>query len=198
MFTGIIEANGIIISTTDQGSNKTFLISAPLAASLRIDQSLSHDGVCLTVESISGENYQVTAIAETLSKTCISQWKAGTRVNLERCLQVNGRLDGHMVQGHIDTTARCILRENQAGSWLFRFEFPVTFRNLIIEKGSVAVNGISLTCFDVSDNAFSVAIIPFTFEHTNIGELVPDSLVNIEFDLIGKYIARLYRSEKEF
>jgi riboflavin synthase len=198
MFTGIIEANGIIISTTDQGSNKTFLISAPLAASLRIDQSLSHDGVCLTVESISGENYQVTAIAETLSKTCISQWKAGSRVNLERCLQVNGRLDGHMVQGHIDTTARCILRENQAGSWLFRFEFPVTFRNLIIEKGSVAVNGISLTCFDVSDNAFSVAIIPFTFEHTNIGELVPDSLVNIEFDLIGKYIARLYRSEKEF
>jgi riboflavin synthase len=198
MFTGIIEANGLIISTTDQGSNKTFLISAPLAASLRIDQSLSHDGVCLTVESISGENYQVTAIAETLSKTCISQWKAGSRVNLERCLQVNGRLDGHMVQGHIDTTARCILRENQAGSWLFRFEFPVTFRNLIIEKGSVAVNGISLTCFDVSDNAFSVAIIPFTFEHTNIGELVPDSLVNIEFDLIGKYIARLYRSEKEF
>jgi riboflavin synthase len=197
MFTGIIEATGLIISISDQGSNKTYLISTPLAPSLRIDQSVSHDGVCLTVESTSGEIYQVTAIAETLSKTCISQWRAGSRVNLERCLRVNGRLDGHMVQGHIDTTALCILRENLAGSWLFRFEFPDTFRNLIIEKGSVAVNGISLTCFDVSGNAFSVAIIPFTFEHTNIRELVPGSLVNIEFDLIGKYIARLYRSEKE-
>jgi riboflavin synthase len=198
MFTGIIEATGVVVSVSDQGSNKTFLISAPIAPSLRIDQSLSHDGVCLTVESISGESYRVTAIAETLSKTCISQWRTGSRINLERCLQVNGRLDGHMVQGHIDTTARCILKENQAGSWLFRFEFPVSFRNLIIEKGSVALNGISLTCFDVSDSAFSVAIIPFTFEHTNIGELVPGSPVNIEFDLIGKYIARLYHSEREF
>src|SRR5207342_399124 len=108
--------------------------------------------------------------------------------NLERCLQVNRRLDGHMVQGHIDTTAKCTKRENQSGSWLFRFEFPVKFRSLIIEKGSIAVNGISLTCFDVTENAFSVGIIPFTFEHTNIGELVPGSLVNIEFDLIGKYV----------
>jgi riboflavin synthase len=191
MFTGIIEATGLIISISDQGSNKTFLISTPLAPSLRIDQSLSHDGVCLTVESVFGESYQVTAIAETLSKTCISQWRTGSRINLERCLQVNGRLDGHMVQGHIDTTARCILRENQAGSWLFRFEFPVAFRNLIIEKGSVAINGISLTCFDVSDNAFSVAIIPYTFANTNIRDLYPGSQVNIEFDLIGKYVERI-------
>ena len=196
MFTGIIEATGLISSISDQGSNKTFLISSSLTPSLRIDQSLSHDGVCLTVESISGDDYQVTAIAETLSKTCISQWKVESRVNLERCLQFNGRLDGHMVQGHVDTTALCISRQNQAGSWLFRFEFPASFRNLIIEKGSVAVNGISLTCFDVSENAFSVAIIPYTFEHTNVGELVPGSLVNIEFDPIGKYVERLYRSGK--
>lgn len=192
MFTGIIETTGIIKSLSERDSNKTFLISSTLSPSLRIDQSLSHDGVCLTVESISGEIYQVTAIAETLSKTCIpSQWKPGYRINLERCLQVNGRLDGHIVQGHVDSTARCISRQNQGGSWLFRFEFPAAFRNLVIEKGSVAINGISLTCFDVAENAFSVAIIPFTLEHTNIGELEPGSLVNIEFDLIGKYVHRI-------
>ena len=196
MFTGIIEATGVISSISDQGSNRTYQISSPLARELRIDQSLSHDGVCLTVESISDDMYQVTAIAETLSKTSMPQWKTGSRINLERCLQINGRLDGHMVQGHVDTTAKCILRQNQAGSWLFRLEFPANFKNLIIEKGSVAVNGISLTCFDVTDNEFSVAIIPYTFEHTNIGELVPGLLVNIEFDLIGKYVERIYRAGK--
>jgi riboflavin synthase len=197
MFTGIIEATGIIKSVSDRGSNKSFLISSPISPELRVDQSLSHDGVCLTVESVAGEVYQVTAIAETLSKTCISsRWETGSRINLERCLQINGRLDGHMVQGHVDTTAKCVLRQDQGGSWLFRFEFPKEFRNLIIEKGSVAVNGISLTCFDVAENAFSVAIIPFTFEHTNIGELEPGSLVNIEFDLIGKYVEKLYKSGK--
>jgi riboflavin synthase len=195
MFTGIIEATGIISSVSEQGSNKTYRISSPLAPGLRPDQSLSHDGVCLTVEAISGEIYQVTAIAETLLKTGLSQWKPGTRVNLERCLQMNGRLDGHMVQGHIDTTAICIERLNEAGSSIFRFEYPEIFRNLIIEKGSIAVNGISLTCFDVTNRVFSVAIIPYTLEHTNIRELLPGSLVNIEFDLIGKYVERLYRSE---
>jgi riboflavin synthase len=195
VFTGIIEANGIISSISDLGSNKTFLISSPLTPEFRVDQSLSHDGICLTVESISGNIYQVTAIAETLSKTCISsQWRPGSRINLERCLQVNGRLDGHMVQGHVDATALCILRENQSGSWLYRFEFDSAFRNLIVEKGSIAVNGISLTCFDITENAFSVGIIPYTFEHTNIGELVPGSPVNIEFDLIGKYVERIYQS----
>src|SRR5664279_1722645 len=167
MFTGIIEATGLISSISDQGSNKTFLISSSLTPSLRIDQSLSHDGVCLTVESISGDTYQVTAIAETLSKTCISQWKVESRVNLERCLQINGRLDGHMVQGHVDTTATCTEIRDMNGSWIFTFEFPGSFGHLIIEKGSVSVNGISLTCFNVSKNAFSVAIIPYTFEHTN-------------------------------
>jgi riboflavin synthase len=191
MFTGIIETMGIVSSISSEGSNKTFHISSSLASQLRVDQSLSHDGVCLTVESVTAEQYEVTAIAETLSKTCLSHWKPGISVNLERCLQMNGRLDGHIVQGHVDTTARCTDRQNLGGSWVFRFEFPGSFRNLIIEKGSIAVNGVSLTCFDVTDNEFSVAIIPYTFENTNIRDLVPDSLVNIEFDLIGKYVQRM-------
>src|ERR1700682_6031433 len=168
MFTGIIETTGVISSISGQGTNKTFQIISSLSPELKVDQSLSHDGVCLTVESLTEHTYQVTAIAETLTKTCLSQWRPGGRINLERCLQINGRLDGHMVQGHVDTTAICVQRENQKGSWLFRFEFPESFGNLIIEKGSIAVNGISLTCFDVSGNAFSVAIIPYTYDHTNI------------------------------
>ena len=191
MFTGIIETTGIISTISEQGLNKTFRISSTLAQELRTDQSLSHDGVCLTVESVSGEFYQVTAIAETLSKSTLSLWRPGTSINLERCLQMNGRLDGHIVQGHVDATGRCIDRQNQSGSWLFRFEFPSSFRNLVIEKGSVAVNGISLTCFEVTDNAFSVAIIPYTFEHTNIGKVEPGSMVNLEFDMIGKYVQRI-------
>jgi riboflavin synthase len=189
MFTGIIEATGIIQSVSEKGTNKSYVISSAIAPELKVDQSLSHDGICLTVESVSGETYQVTAIQETLSKTCISsQWVVGSRINLERCLLINGRLDGHMVQGHVDTIAKCVLRKNEGGSWLFRFEFPSGFKNLIIEKGSVAVNGISLTCFDVGKHAFSVAIIPFTYEHTNIQTLAEGSEVNIEFDIIGKYV----------
>ncbi len=191
MFTGIIEATGSISSISEVGSNKTFRISSSLAPQLRVDQSLSHDGVCLTVESVTGDSYLVTAIEETLRKSNLGLWKAGDSVNLERCLQLNGRLDGHMVQGHVDTTAQCVGRENRDGSWLYRFEFPESFRNLIIEKGSITVNGVSLTCFDISNNAFSVAVIPYTFENTNIRELVPGSRVNIEFDLIGKYVERI-------
>jgi riboflavin synthase len=197
MFTGIIEAVGIISSISNEGTNNTFRITSSLSQELHIDQSLSHDGVCLTVESVQGSGYQVTAIAETLSKTCLSHWKPGSRVNLERCLQLNGRLDGHMVQGHVDTTAICLDRRDQEGSWVFRFEFPESFRNLIIEKGSIAVNGISLTCFEVTENAFSVAIIPYTFENTNISEVVRGSEVNIEFDLIGKYVERIMSQHKE-
>jgi riboflavin synthase len=197
MFTGIIEATGSISSVSAHGTNKTFRISSSLALELHVDQSLSHDGVCLTIESVLNDSYQVTAIAETLSKTSLSHWKPGSRVNLERCLQLNGRLDGHMVQGHVDTTAICTDRQNQQGSWVFRFEFPESYRNLVIEKGSVAVNGISLTCFGVTNKEFSVAIIPYTFENTNIGELVPGSLVNIEFDLIGKYVERMLSEQKD-
>jgi riboflavin synthase len=188
MFTGIIEAIGNISGVSAEGTNKIFQISSPITHELGIDQSVSHDGVCLTVESISERFYQVTAIAETLSKTSLSRWKPGDRINLERCLKLNGRLDGHMVQGHVDTTAKCKSRQNQKGSWVFRFEFPEIYKSLIIEKGSVAVNGISLTCFEVTDVEFSVAIIPYTFENTNIRELGERSFVNIEFDLIGKYV----------
>lgn len=191
MFTGIIEASGIISSVSGEGTNMTFQIISALAPELKVDQSLSHDGVCLTIEGVTEHTYQVTAIAETLSKTALSQWRPGGRINLERCLLMNGRLDGHMVQGHVDCTAVCLERTEQQGSWVFRFEFPESFRNLIIEKGSVAVNGISLTCFDVTDKAFSVAIIPYTFNYTNIPDLFPGSLVNIEFDLIGKYVQRM-------
>jgi riboflavin synthase len=193
MFTGIIEAIGNISSVSAEGTNKIFQISSPITHELGIDQSVSHDGVCLTVESVSESIYQVTAIAETLSKTCLSRWKPGDRVNLERCLRLNGRLDGHMVQGHVDTIAKCKSRQNQNGSWVFRFEFPEIYKNLVIEKGSVAVNGISLTCFEVTNTEFSVAIIPYTFENTNIRDLGEGSCVNIEFDLIGKYVERMTR-----
>jgi riboflavin synthase len=195
MFTGIIETTGVISTITGQGSNKTFQIISSLSPELKVDQSLSHDGVCLTVESVTEHTYQVTAISETLSKTAMSQWRPGSRINLERCLRINGRLDGHMVQGHVDTSAKCIFRKNLEGSWVFRFEFPEFFSNLVIEKGSIAVNGISLTCFDVTHNAFSVAIIPYTYDNTNIRDLFPESLVNIEFDLIGKYVARMMDKE---
>ena len=191
MFTVIIESTGVISSFLDQGSNRTFRISSALAPELRVDQSLSHDGVCLTVESVSGDSYGVTAVAETLSKSCLSRWRPGTRVNLERSLAMNGRLDGHLVQGHVDTRATCIQLDSLAGSWILRFEFPDTFSRLVIEKGSIAVNGISLTCFDITHKAFSVAIIPYTYEHTNIRDLAPGSSVNIEFDLIGKYVERM-------
>jgi riboflavin synthase len=195
MFTGIIETVGIISSVQQEGSNKTFRITSSIMPQLRVDQSLSHDGVCLTVESVSADHYEVTAIAETLLKTNVSDWKTGGLVNLERCLQLNGRLDGHMVQGHVDTTAICVDHTNLQGSWVFRFEFPGSFRNLVIEKGSIAVNGISLTCFDVANSAFSVAIIPYTYENTNIRNLAPGALVNVEFDMIGKYVARIMNSQ---
>ncbi|MDP4250199.1 MAG: riboflavin synthase [Bacteroidota bacterium] len=194
MFTGIIEAQGVIQEITRSGSNKTFRISSVLAPELRVDQSLSHDGACLTVEAVSGDTYTVTAIEETLSKTTLNQWKTGDRVNLERCMQINGRLDGHIVQGHVDCTAVCVSRENKDGSWEFRFEFPESFSHLMIEKGSIAVNGISLTCFGVAENAFRVAIIPYTFEHTNANAIQSGSDVNIEFDMIGKYVNRFLTS----
>jgi riboflavin synthase len=191
MFTGIIEAQGLLESITPSGSNKTFRISSPLGSGLKVDQSLSHNGVCLTVESVSGHSYTVTAIAETLSKSTMNGWKAGDLINLEQCMQLNGRLDGHIVQGHVDTRAICTQRQNRDGSVEYAFEFPESFAALIIEKGSVAVDGISLTCFQTGKNRFSVAIIPYTFEHTNMKSIIQGSAVNIEFDMIGKYVARL-------
>jgi riboflavin synthase len=191
MFTGIIENQGTIEAVSEHGSGKTFRISSSLTPELKIDQSISHNGACLTVEKLEGALYQVTAIHETLAKTNLGDWKQGDRVNLERCLQMNGRLDGHIVQGHVDTTATCISTKDLDGSWEFRFEFPKEFASLVIEKGSVSLNGISLTIYDVKENSFSVAIIPYTFENTNMHSIKKGDKVNIEFDVIGKYVQRI-------
>ena len=190
MFTGIIETTAIIKEVISNGSNKSFWIQFSLSSELKVDQSLSHNGACLTVEGIKDDRYKVTAIKETLNKTNIGDWKEGTVINLERCLTVNSRLDGHWVQGHVDTTAICKKRKEKAGSWIFDFEFSKKFSSLIIEKGSLSINGISLTVFDVKKKSFKVAIIPYTFNHTNIQFINKNDTVNIEFDLIGKYILR--------
>jgi riboflavin synthase len=191
MFTGIIEKTGIIKEVISNGSNTSFWVESDLAAALKIDQSLSHNGVCLTVEEIKNGMHRVTAIEETILKTNAGDWKAGTIVNLERCMQLNGRLDGHIVQGHVDCTAQCMEVIEKAGSWEYSFTFAEKFAAFIIEKGSVTVNGISLTCYNVTDNRFTVAIIPYTFEHTNMSSLKKGDLVNIEWDVVGKYVGRI-------
>jgi len=190
MFTGIIENQGIIERVTEAGRNRSFRVRSTLTPELKVDQSLSHDGICLTVEITEGLSYQVTAVAETLAKTNAFLWEPGYLLNLERAMQVNGRLDGHMVQGHVDTTGTCLNISDQQGSWAFEFSFPETFGHLVIEKGSIAVNGISLTAWDVKKDRFSVAVIPYTFNHTNLRQLRPGDRVNLEFDMVGKYISR--------
>jgi len=190
MFTGIIESVGIVTKIVQKGTNKTFWISSPVSKELKVDQSVSHNGVCLTVEEIDGNSHRVTAIQETLEKSNLNNWHADDKVNIERCLQFNGRLDGHMVQGHVDTTGLCTDVEEQIGSWIYQFQFPEKFASLVVEKGSVSLNGISLTVFNVGNTTFNVAIIPYTYEHTNMHELRKGSKANIEFDIIGKYILR--------
>jgi len=191
MFTGIIESLGKVQSIETNGANKTFWIHSPLSPELKIDQSISHNGVCLTVEEIKDNFHRVTAIEETLEKTNLNTWQPGDLVNLERCLVMNGRLDGHIVQGHVDATATCLERRELDGSWEFTFEFPKKFSHLVIEKGSISLNGTSLTIFNVKKTKFDIAVIPYTFEHTNISSVIPGSKVNLEFDMIGKYVARL-------
>lgn len=191
MFTGIIEQLGRIVRLESSGTNTHFWIESPLGPELKIDQSVSHNGVCLTVEEVISNTHRVTAIAETLGKTNLNNLQTGDFVNLERCLIMNGRIDGHLVQGHVDCTATCVKLENKLGSWEFQFEIPVGFASLIIEKGSISVNGVSLTLFNVTHHTFSVAIIPYTFEHTTMKFLKPGDLVNIEFDMIGKYVNRM-------
>jgi len=190
MFTGIIETTGKIESIGSNGTNLSFWISSLISNELKVDQSISHDGVCLTVEEILNNKHRVTAIEETLDKTNLRHWKTGDEINIERCMQLNGRLDGHLVQGHVDATAFCIDVEEKGGSWQYRFQVPAEFTHLIIEKGSVCLNGISLTAFDIKFNSFKVAIIPYTYKHTNLHNIQNGSIVNIEFDLIGKYLAR--------
>ncbi len=191
MFTGIIEAAGRITAVESNGSNKSFWIESPISGDLKVDQSLAHEGVCLTVEAIENGKHRVTAIDETLKKTNLSNWAEGKLLNLERCMLMNGRLDGHIVQGHVDTASVCVSRTELEGSWEFSFEFDCQFAHLVIEKGSISVNGTSLTCFNVGKNSFTVAIIPYTFEHTSISQVKVGEKVNIEFDIIGKYISRL-------
>ncbi len=190
MFTGIIETIGTVESVVITGSNYTFQITSSITNELKVDQSVSHDGVCLTVEAINNSTYQVTAIAETIQKTNLQLWKPGTKVNIERCMVMNGRLDGHIVQGHVDCTATCLEKKDLAGSWEYRFVFPEQFAPLVIEKGSISVNGTSLTCFNITNNSFTVAIIPYTYHHTSIQQVQVNSVVNIEFDLLGKYVQR--------
>ena len=191
MFTGIIETTGIVEKKESVGTNISFWISSSLSSELKIDQSLSHNGVCLTVEEIKDDLHKVTAIAETMEKTTLGIWQIGTLINLERCMQMNGRLDGHIVQGHIDTVAECIALTEKDGSWEYAFTTDKKFATLIIEKGSITLNGISLTIFNISETNFSVAVIPYTFTHTTMRQLKLHDKVNIEFDIIGKYVNRI-------
>lgn len=190
MFTGIVESSGIVKEVISNGSNKTFWIESPISHELKVDQSVSHSGVCLTIEELHGHCHRVTAIKETLEKTNLRDWSAGTIVNLERSLQLGDRLDGHIVQGHVDAVASCISVSEKDGSWEYEFQFSKKFAALIIEKGSIAINGISLTAFNVKRKSFTVAIIPYTFEHTNIKKVNVGSIVNLEFDMVGKYLLR--------
>jgi riboflavin synthase len=190
MFTGIIENTGIIKEILFEGTNKSFWVASSLSNELKVDQSLSHNGVCLTVEEVKDGMHRVTAIAETLTKTNLRQLNVGGMVNLERCMQLNERLDGHIVQGHVDTIAECVSLIEKAGSWEYTFKFPEQFGAFVIEKGSVSLNGISLTIFNVGNDTFTVAIIPYTYEHTDICNLEQGNVVNIEFDMLGKYVNR--------
>lgn len=196
MFTGIIETMGQVESVTDKGSGKTFWISSFISDELKIDQSISHDGACLTIEQSGKGQHCVTAVAETLEKTNLRVRRVGDVINLERSLKMNDRIDGHIVQGHVDTTASCIGINDKDNSWTYSFSFPADFSKLIIEKGSICVNGISLTAFNVSGNEFTVAIIPYTYENTNINSVSEGTLVNLEFDIIGKYIQRIMTMNK--
>ena len=190
MFTGIIETLGEVTELRHEQGNLHITVESTIASELKIDQSIAHNGVCLTVVALSDGKHTVTAIDETLQKSSIGHLKISDLVNLERCMQMNGRLDGHIVQGHVDAVAACIGVEEKGGSWEYIFQIPAEFTHLIIEKGSVCLNGISLTAFDIKVNSFKVAIIPFTYQHTNINTVKKNSVVNIEFDIIGKYLAR--------
>lgn len=195
MFTGIIETLGQIQNIVKDGTNVHFTVQSNICAELKIDQSVAHNGVCLTVVAINENSHTVTAIEETLNKTSLGNLTIGSKVNLERCMQMNARLDGHIVQGHVDQTAKCILVNELNGSWEYRFKYDATLGNVTVEKGSVCVNGISLTVVNSQQDEFSVFIIPYTYEHTNLHEVKVGDTVNLEFDIIGKYVARLMGSK---
>ncbi|MCK5440353.1 MAG: riboflavin synthase [Maribacter sp.] len=191
MFTGIIESLGKVHQLDQEGGNLHISINSAITPALKIDQSVAHNGVCLTVVSISGDTYTVTAIEETLQKTNLGELQIGAKINLERAMVLGSRLDGHIVQGHVDQTGKCISVAEKDGSWFFTFEYDTAPNNVTIEKGSITIDGVSLTVVDSGKNTFSVAIIPYTYEHTRFNTYKVGNTVNLEFDVIGKYVARL-------
>ena len=196
MFTGIIETLGIIKNMETQQDNMNVTVSSSLTHELKIDQSLAHNGICLTVIDINDKEYTVTAISETIAKTNLSEWRIGDEINLERAMKLGDRLDGHIVQGHVDQKGNCTSFEETNGSWYFTFKYDPSLNNITIEKGSITVNGVSLTVVNSNENEFSVAIIPYTFEHTNFKNIKVGTIVNLEFDVVGKYITRLHSFKK--
>ncbi|MGV7106294.1 riboflavin synthase [Flavobacterium sp. U410] len=191
MFTGIIETLGIVKNIQKEQDNLNITISSSITKELKIDQSVAHNGICLTVVAIDDENYTVTAIKETITKTNIDTWKVNDEINLERAMKLGDRLDGHIVQGHVDQIGTCIDIQETNGSWLFTFEYDSLLNNITIEKGSITVNGTSLTVVNSKRNEFSVAIIPYTYEHTNFKTFNKGSIINLEFDVLGKYVKRI-------
>lgn len=196
MFTGIIEDLGVVQKILNEGENKHITITCNFTSELKIDQSVAHNGVCLTVIDIKNDSYTVTAIKETLNKTNVKNWKKGSSINLERAMVLGSRLDGHIVQGHIDQTAVCTNIQKEDGSWVYTFEYSPKQGNITIEKGSITVNGVSLTVINSKKNSFSVAIIPYTYKHTNFHLFEVGTLVNLEFDVLGKYVTRFMNLKK--
>ncbi len=195
MFTGIIETLGTVTHISEQGTNRRFTIKSTISTELKVDQSVSHNGVCLTVVEVSGDSHSVVAVDETLKKTTLGAWVKGEEVNIERCMLNNGRFDGHIVQGHVDQVGIVTRVQQLEGSWLFDFEYEAGEGNVTVEKGSISVNGASLTCFDSKKGSFRVTIIPYTYEHTSFRQLKKGDRVNLEFDIIGKYVKRLLQQD---
>jgi len=191
MFTGIIEGLGVVKSIEEEGTNKHFEIESKISDQLKVDQSIAHNGVCLTVTKVQDSKHWVTAIKETLDKSNIGRFEVGDQFNLERCMLNNGRFDGHIVQGHVDQVGIVVKIEEEDGSWLFHLEYDPSLGNVTVEKGSITINGTSLTCFNSKSNGFTVAIIPYTYEHTNFHDLKEGDTVNLEFDIVGKYVKKL-------
>lgn len=196
MFTGIIEITGTVKRLQPENRNLHITVEATFTSELKINQSIAHNGACLSVIDIGEKEYTVTAVEETLNKTNLSFLREGDLINLERCMRLGDRLDGHMVQGHVDCTAVCVDKQETNGSWLFKFEYPADTGFITVKKGSVCINGVSLTVVDSTSNSFSVAIIPYTFEHTNFKTLKKGDKANIEFDVLGKYVANLLQQQQ--
>ncbi|MEM0993281.1 MAG: riboflavin synthase [Bacteroidota bacterium] len=190
MFTGIIEALGYVKAIEKEGTNVHFTIQSDISDQLKIDQSIAHNGVCLTVVQQTADTHTVTAIQETLDRSNLGDWKVGTLVNLERAMKADARLDGHMVQGHVDGTGKCLEVRSVDGSWYYKFQYTPSLTHILVDKGSICINGVSLTLVEPANNEFSVAIIPYTYEHTNFKTIQAGDTINLEFDVIGKYIAK--------